>query len=323
METKMSSISSRTWRRTWWEPAGRMTPGRERSTRSRARAVCSAPDSSAARRASICASTCARRSLSAAPTARFSSGGAGFSQLSVICVRTPDLRPSHASRKSFQAASSFTAAPAESKRARTSAKGRATPSASSDSAVLLSVDMPLRKSAPRSRGSVSVSAGKSACELNRTARGGAVAPPLGLFRRRRRGGFGLLDQYGKARSVLHGDIREHLAVKRDAGSFQPVDELAIADAILTGGGADTLNPEAAVLPLSRAAVALGIAIGAIGGFLRGLVQLAFGEKEPFGSSQVLLAPRPALGAAFYACHGFAPCSWISRSRGTRQSRKPV
>src|SRR5690348_17236234 len=97
--------------------------------RSRASADSSAPDSIARRRASIWDSTCARSSLSPAPTARLSSGVAGFSQLSVICARTPDLRPSQASRNDFHADSSWMAPDPLSKRARTSAKSGATAAA--------------------------------------------------------------------------------------------------------------------------------------------------------------------------------------------------
>src|SRR5271169_5224595 len=100
---------------------GRVTPGRERSTCSRARADWSAPDSMAWRRDSICDSTWARSSLRPAPTARFRSGEAGFSQLSVIWARTPDLRPSQASREIFHLDSSWTNANSTSKDERISA----------------------------------------------------------------------------------------------------------------------------------------------------------------------------------------------------------
>src|SRR5260370_39246702 len=65
-----------------------------------------------------------------------------------------------------------------------------------------------------------------------------------------------------------------------------------------------MNPEVAILALFDAAVALGVTVGAIGGFLCGLVELALGEEKAFCPLEVFLAPCPALGAAFYACHGF-------------------
>src|ERR1700688_69173 len=97
--------------------------------RSLAAAVDSTPLSTAARLASICASTCARNSFKAAPTDRFSSEEAGFSQLSVTSVITPDLRPSHASRNALKDASSVARAASASNRERISAKRDCRPSA--------------------------------------------------------------------------------------------------------------------------------------------------------------------------------------------------
>src|SRR5882757_9252813 len=83
-----------------------------------------------------------------------------------------------------------------------------------------------------------------------------------------------------------------------------MDQLAVGQAVVACGRSKALNPKLAILALLDAAVALGVAIGAIGRFLRGLVELALGEKKAFCPLEVLLAPCPALSAAFYACHGF-------------------
>src|SRR6267378_3472343 len=124
---------------------------------------------------------------------------------------------------------------------------------------------------------------------------------LGL---RRGGGFRCCHEGRECRGVLHGNIREHLAVESDARGFEAVNQLAVGQAVQAGGCADTLNPQAAVLAFLDAAVALGVTIGAIGGFLCGLVELALGEEKAFCPLEVLLAPCTALGAAFYASHGF-------------------
>src|SRR5260370_1856633 len=124
------------------------------------------------------------------------------------------------------------------------------------------------------------------------------------LRWRRSGSFGFGHELGEAGGVLHRDVRKDLAVQRDACSFEAVNQLSVRQAVVAGGGADALNPQAAVLALLDAAVALGVTVGAIGGFLRGLVELALGEEKAFCPLEVLLAPCPALGAAFYACHGF-------------------
>src|SRR5712664_4248120 len=142
----------------------------------------------------------------------------------------------------------------------------------------------------------------------------ASARRLGLLRLgwRRSGGFRCRHERNECRGVLHGDIREDLAVESDAGSLEAVNQLAIGQAVQAGGGADALNPQAAVLALLDAAVALGVTVGAIRGFLCGLVELAFGEEKAFCPLEVLLAPCPALGAAFYACHGFLLRFFLSR-----------
>jgi len=73
--------------------------------------------------------------------------------------------------------------------------------------------------------------------------------------------------------------------------------LAVSDAVQAGGGADALNPQAAILALLDAAIAKCITIGAIRGFLRGLIELALGEEKTFSPLKVLLAPCTALCAA--------------------------
>jgi hypothetical protein len=85
-----------------------------------------------------------------------------------------------------------------------------------------------------------------------------------------------------------------------------VNQLAIGQAVQPCRRADALDPQAAILPLLVATVAVSIAIGAIGRFLCGLVKLAFGKEKTFRPLEIFFAPSPALGAAFYACHGFAP-----------------
>jgi len=83
--------------------------------------------------------------------------------------------------------------------------------------------------------------------------------------------------------VFHRDVSENLAVEFDSGRFEAVNQLAVSEAVQAGSRADALNPEAAILALLDAAIAEGVTIRAIRGFLRGLVQLAFGEEKPLSS----------------------------------------
>src|SRR5437016_2969092 len=126
---------------------------------------------------------------------------------------------------------------------------------------------------------------------------------LGL-RWRRSGCFCCRHERSERRGVPDSDIGEHFAVERHTRGLEAVNQLAVGQAVLAGGGADALDPELAILALFDAAVALSITVGAIRSFLCGLVKLALREEKAFCPLEVLLAPCPALGAAFYACHGF-------------------
>src|SRR6202521_4789621 len=126
---------------------------------------------------------------------------------------------------------------------------------------------------------------------------------LGFLLLRRSGGLGLLRQLRERRGVLHRHVGQHLAVQRNARGLQPVNQLTVSHAVLPRGRADTLNPQAAILALLYAAIALRIAVRAVRRFLRRLVKLALREEKAFRPLEVLLAPCTALGAWFYAFHG--------------------
>ena len=119
-------------------------------------------------------------------------------------------------------------------------------------------------------------------------------------------GLGLFRQCGETSGIAHGHVGQHFAIHGNAGCFEAVNQLAVGDAILTSGGTDTLDPQAAILALLHAAIAFCVAIRAIGGFLRGLLELALGEEKAFRALEILFTPGPAFGAAFYAWHGFSP-----------------
>src|SRR5260370_29825701 len=87
-----------------------------------------------------------------------------------------------------------------------------------------------------------------------------------LLDRRWSGGFRRRHERSERRGILHGDIREYFAVERDARSLEAVNQLAVRQAVLAGGSAQALNPQAALLELLDAAGALGLTIRAIGPF---------------------------------------------------------
>src|SRR3954466_14148071 len=85
-------------------------------------------------------------------------------------------------------------------------------------------------------------------------------------------GFRLFGQLGKTCWVLQGDIGEHFAVELDAGFLQSVDEVAVGQAVQTGGGADADDPDGAVLALLLFASEVGELHATLHRFLRSLVE---------------------------------------------------
>jgi hypothetical protein len=140
----------------------------------------------------------------------------------------------------------------------------------------------------------------------------SVRKPLGgfLFLLRWRGRSRLFRQQLECGRIFHSYVGQDFAVKIHAGGFQPMNQLPVGDAVQSRGGPDALDPQSAILPFFYAPIAECIAICAIGSFLRGLVQLALGEKKTFCALEILLPPRTAFCAAFYACHlGFSLIKW--------------
>src|SRR5215207_8128479 len=82
-----------------------------------------------------------------------------------------------------------------------------------------------------------------------------------------RGLPGFLGKTSERLGVADGDVREHLAVELDAGLLQAVHELAVAHALLAGGGVDAHDPEPAEVALLVAAVAVGVGVRLYEGLL--------------------------------------------------------
>src|SRR3954449_11772805 len=80
--------------------------------------------------------------------------------------------------------------------------------------------------------------------------------------------------------VADGDVGQHLAVELDLGQAQAVHQLAVAHALLAGGGVDALDPQAAELALAVIVVPVGV-----GAELEQLLLLA-------PVARMLLAPVP-------------------------------
>src|SRR5262249_49007726 len=105
--------------------------------------------------------------------------------------------------------------------------------------------------------------------------------------------FRLRGDLREACSVFHGEIGEGLAINVRANRLEPVHQLAIGKAVEASSRADALDPKSAILALAIASIAICVAIGAIGRFLRGLIELALGKKKSLGAAQIFFASRAA------------------------------
>ena len=67
----------------------------------------------------------------------------------------------------------------------------------------------------------------------------------------------LFAQRRKPGGIVDRQIGQDLAIQFDAGLLQSIDELAVADTVQLGGGADAHNPDRTELALLLLAAALG------------------------------------------------------------------
>src|SRR5919201_440591 len=112
--------------------------------------------------------------------------------------------------------------------------------------------------------------------------------------------------------VPDGDVGQNLAVELDAGQLQSVDEGAVAQAVLAGGGVDANDPQPAEVALAVAPVAVRVGVGLHDRFLGALVVRVRLAAEALGP----LERRPALLArvdrALDARHLPTPNSFLTR-----------
>src|SRR6185503_3780347 len=97
-----------------------------------------------------------------------------------------------------------------------------------------------------------------------------------------RGLPGFLGKTSERLGVADGDVREHLAVKLDAGRLEAVHELAVAHALLPRGRVDAHDPEPPEVALLVAPVAVRVRIRLDERFLGALVARVRLPAEPLG-----------------------------------------
>src|SRR6187551_1914401 len=111
------------------------------------------------------------------------------------------------------------------------------------------------------------------------------------------------DEVREGRRIGHGDLRQHLPVELVAGLLQPVDEPAVRDLVLAGGGVDPHDPEPAEVPLLRLAIPIRVDERLLHLELRHPVRLRLGAVIALGERQGLCALVLSLRSALYARHG--------------------
>src|SRR5688572_27006031 len=112
----------------------------------------------------------------------------------------------------------------------------------------------------------------------------------------RHGGLGIAGRPGEGRKCGrrgHGEIGQLLAVDRVAGSLETGHQLTVGEPVLTRGGVDPDDPQAAEVALLAAAADKRILERGVDRLFRGAIELALVLVEPFGPREKLLT----LGAA--------------------------
>src|SRR3954464_7621224 len=124
----------------------------------------------------------------------------------------------------------------------------------------------------------------------------------GLLRRERL--LRRVDDGREALRIAHGEVSHHLAIDRDTGQRQTVDQARVRQIVQARGGVDADDPEAAEIPLAGTAVTVGIGQGAHQRFVRPLEEAVIGAVVTLDLRQDLLVPAMGGDAALNSGHGF-------------------
>src|SRR3990170_7150156 len=137
----------------------------------------------------------------------------------------------------------------------------------------------------------------------------AQAPRLGPSSLRGsppRSGRRSLDQALEGLRFAHGDVGKHLAVERDPGLSQPIDQPPIGEAVGAGGRIDALDPQRAEGALLHLAVAISILAGFVDRLLGDADSVLAAAVIALGLLQHLAVAGMAGNAAFHTGHDGAP-----------------
>src|SRR6185437_11286909 len=259
----------------WIVPRRPSRPGWVASRLSEASRCCSAARSRVCLRDAIASPIFSFAALTSAPRALRSSGESLPSAFNSAVI-APFL-PSNATRCASSASSVAAAAIAA--------------SASSMRCVNVSIAAPYKRKAGRRQGLLPARLHHSRQRERRTVHSSSQA------------GLGLLGNRAKRRDVMHGEVRQHLAVDGDAGLAEAVDQAAVGQAELARGRVDAHDPQRAELALLLLAADVGVLLGLGDGLLGDAVDLAAGVVIALGGLQGFLVTRTRGDATLDSCHG--------------------
>src|ERR1700733_13475603 len=81
-----------------------------------------------------------------------------------------------------------------------------------------------------------------------------------------------------------------------------MNQLAVGDAVVAGGCADTLNPQRAVVAFADPAVTVGVPQRAVHRFFCRPIEFSLGEEKTLGVLQQLFAAGAPFGSTFNSRH---------------------
>src|SRR5262245_14201514 len=143
----------------------------------------------------------------------------------------------------------------------------------------------------RSEESRAVSSSTGGSRIDRSER------PSGRRRARR------FDQLRERSRILHRDLREGLAIERDARAPEARHELAVGEVVLPRRRVDADDPQSPEIAFLVPASGVGVVAGLVRCFLGELVELALAKEEALGEGEELLPLVAAAAPALDSRHG--------------------